>query len=73
MFPFKHLGVVVLDKSQSQRMPLEFVVQRVASLTGSIVYDFACAALKGALVRLPHVAKTVVLRVDRFHWRKIRT
>lgn len=69
----KCLGVVVLDKSESQRMPLEFVVQRFVTLPDVIVYDFACAALKTALVRLPHVAKKVSLRVDRFHWRKNHT
>jgi len=69
----KCLGVVVLDKSESQRMPIEFVVQRFATLPDTIIYDFACAALKTALVRLPHVAKKVSLRVDRFHWRKNHT
>lgn len=69
----KCLGVVVLDKSESQRMPIEFVVQRFATLSDTIVYDFACAALKTALVRLPLVAKKVALRVDRFHWRKNHT
>jgi len=69
----KCLGVVVLDQSESQRMPIEFVVQRFATLPDTIIYDFACAALKTALVRLPHVAKKVSLRVDRFHWRKNHT
>lgn len=69
----KCLGVVVLDKSESQRMPIEFVVQRFATLPDTIVYDFACAALKTALVRLPLVAKKVALRVDRFHWRRNHT
>lgn len=69
----KCLGVVVLDQSESQRMPIEFVVQRFATLPDIIVYDFACAALKTALVRLPYVVKTVAMRVDRFHWRKNHT
>lgn len=69
----KCLGVVVLDKSESQRMPIEFVVQRFATLPDIIVYDFACATQKTALVRLPLVAKKVALRVDRFHWRKNHT
>lgn len=33
----KCLGVVVLDQSESQRMPLEFVVQRFATLPDTIV------------------------------------
>lgn len=66
----KCLGVVVLDESESQRMPIEFVIQRFATLPDVIVYDFACATLKTSLVRLPLVAKKVSLRVDRFHWRK---
>lgn len=69
----KCLGVVVLDQSESQRMPIEFVVQRFAKLPDTIVYDFACATLKTSLVRLPLVAKQVALRVDRFHWRKNHT
>lgn len=69
----KCLGVVVLDKSESQRMPIEFVVERFATLPDIIVYDFACATQKTALVRLPLVAKKVALRVDRFHWRKNHT
>jgi len=66
----KCVGVVVLDGAEGQRMPIEFVVQRFATLPDVIVYDFACASLKTALVRLPYVAKRVALRVDRFHWRK---
>lgn len=64
----KCLGVVVLDASESQRTPLELVVQRFATLPEIIFYDFACATQKAALVRLPLVARTVPLRVDRFHW-----
>lgn len=62
----------MVDKSESQRMPIEFVIQRFATLPDVIVYDFARAALKTALVRMPLVAK-VALRVDRFHWRKKHT
>eukprot|EP00168_Porphyra_purpurea_P005763 TRINITY_DN16877_c0_g1_i1.p2 TRINITY_DN16877_c0_g1~~TRINITY_DN16877_c0_g1_i1.p2 ORF type:complete len:151 (+),score=16.79 TRINITY_DN16877_c0_g1_i1:139-591(+) len=66
----KCLGVGVLDGAQEQRMPIESVMQRFAIFPDVIVYDFACASLKTALVWLPHVAKKVSLRVDRFHWRK---
>lgn len=62
----------MVDKSESQRMSIEFVIQRFATLPDVIVYDFARAALKTALVRMPLVAK-VALRVDRFHWRKNHT
>jgi len=54
-------------------MPIEFVVQRFLTLPDVSIYDFACATLKTALVRLPHVAKKVSLRFDRFHWRKNHT
>ena len=64
------VGVVVLDGAEGQRMPIEFIVQRFATLPDVIVYDFACASLKTALVRLPYVAKRVAMRVDRLHWRK---
>jgi len=64
---------VVLDKSESQRMPIDFVVQRFATPPDKNIYDFACAALKTALVRLAHVAKKVSVRLDRFHWRKNHT
>jgi len=33
-----------------------------------VVYDFACAALKTALCRIPLIALLVVWLVDRFHW-----
>jgi len=54
-------------------MPLVFVIQRFATLPAVIVYDFACATLKTALVRLPYVANVVTMNVDRFHWRKSYT
>lgn len=50
------IGVVVLDASEGQGMPIEFVVQRMLIMPAFIVYDFACAALKTALCRLPWVA-----------------
>eukprot|EP00168_Porphyra_purpurea_P015721 TRINITY_DN4894_c0_g1_i1.p1 TRINITY_DN4894_c0_g1~~TRINITY_DN4894_c0_g1_i1.p1 ORF type:complete len:474 (-),score=103.12 TRINITY_DN4894_c0_g1_i1:33-1454(-) len=69
----KFIGVTVLDGSGGQRMPFEFVIQRFATLPAVIVYSFACATLKSALIRLPYVAKRVKLLVDRFHWRKSHT
>jgi len=69
----KCIGVKILDGSEGQRMPLEFVLQRFATLPAVIVYDFACATLKTALLRLPYVAKRVQMLVDRFHWRKSHT
>jgi len=65
----KCIGVMVLTGSESQRMPLEFVVQRFVKMPKTIIYDFACATLKTALVRLPFLARVVSLRCDRFHWR----
>jgi len=66
----KCIGVVVLDGSEGQRMPIEFIAQRCATLPSQVVYDFACATLKTALCRLPFVARAVSFLVDRFHWRK---
>jgi len=66
----KCIGVVVLDGSEGQRMPIEFITQRCATLPSQVVYDFSCATLKTALCRLPLVARTVSFLVDRFHWRK---
>lgn len=66
----KCVGVVVLDGSEGQRMPIEFIVQRCRRLPSKVVYDFACATHKSALCRLPSVAMLVVFFVDRFHWRK---
>lgn len=34
----------------------------------TIIYDFACATQKSALVRLPYIAPRVALKCDRFHW-----
>jgi len=64
----KFLGVMVLTGSESQRMPLEFVAQRFVKMPLTIIYDFACATLKSALVRLPWMARWVALKCDRFHW-----
>lgn len=66
----KCVGVVVLDGSEGQRMPIEFIVQGCSRLPSKVVYDFACATHKSALCRLPSVAMLVVFLVDRFHWRK---
>jgi len=64
------LGVVVLDGSEGQRMPIEFILRRFAKLPAQVVYDFSCATLKTALCRMPFVARCVSFLVDRFHWRK---
>lgn len=69
----KSLGVTVLSGSESQRMPRELVVQRFVMMPVNIIYDFACATLKTALVRLPHLARVVCLKCDRFHWRENHT
>lgn len=69
----KCIGVMVLTGSESQRMPLEFVAQRFVKMPSTIVYDFACATLKSALVRLPYLARRVALKCDRFHWRENHT
>jgi len=69
----KCLGVIVLSGAESQRMPLEFVVQRFVKMPATIIYDFACATLKTALVRLPHLARVVCFKCDRFHWRENHT
>eukprot|EP00170_Pyropia_yezoensis_P003938 contig_16316_g3949 len=66
----KCVGVVVLDGSESQRMPIEFIVQRCRRLPFKVVYDFSCATHKSALCRLPYVGRVVVFLVDRFHWLK---
>lgn len=44
-------------------------MQRVRQMPKMIVYDFAGATLKTALVRLPFVARHVCLKCDRFHCR----
>jgi len=66
----KCIGVLVLTGSESQRMPLEFVAQRFVQMPKTIIYDFACATLKTALVRLPFLARVLSLKCDRFHWRE---
>lgn len=66
----KTVGVVVLDGSEGQRMPIDFVAQRMPSIPERIFYDFACAALKMALARLPFYALFLTVLVDRFHWAK---
>lgn len=66
----KCVGVVVLDGSEGQRMPIEFIVQRCRRLPHKVVYDFSCATLKSGLCRMPFIAKTVAFLVDRFHWTK---
>lgn len=64
----KTVGVVVLDGSEGQRMPIEFVAQRMVTMPDAIIYDFACAALKTSLARLPLLALIITFLVDRFHW-----
>lgn len=68
----KCVGVVVLDGSEGQRMPIEFIVQRCRRLPHEVVYDLSCATLKSGLCRMPFIAKTVAFLVDRFHWMKNR-
>lgn len=63
----------MLDKSESQRMPIELVIQRLSTLPDVMVYNFACATLNTSLVRLPLVVKKMSSRVDRCHWRKNHT
>lgn len=72
-FHLKCLGVVNLTGSESQRMPLKFVAQRLVTMPAIIVYDFSCATLKSALVRLPFFARLVAMKCDRFHWRENHT
>jgi len=67
------LGFVSLDKSESRRMPVELVVQQFSTLSDTRICDFACAALRTALMRIPQVTKKVSLRVDRFLWRNNHT
>jgi len=69
----KCIDVKILDCSAGQRMPLELVIQRFATLPAVIVYEISCATLKTALVRLPYMAKVVQMNVDRFHWHKSHT
>jgi len=66
----KTIGVVVLEGSESQRMPIEFVTQRMPRFPDRVFYDFACASLKMALCRLPFIALFLAFLVDRFHWLK---
>ncbi|KAK1861820.1 hypothetical protein I4F81_004400 [Pyropia yezoensis] len=64
----KCIGVMTLTGSESQVMPLESVAQRFVTMPDVVVYDFACATLKSALVRLPYMAQRSSLKCDRFHW-----
>lgn len=66
----KTIGVVVLDGSEGQRMPIEFVAQRMPTMPDRVIYDFSCASLKTSLARLPYFALFVSWLVDRFHWFK---
>lgn len=66
----KTIGVVVLDGSDGQRMPIGFVPQRMVTMLDFIFYDFACAALKTALARLPFFALFPAFLLDTFHWFK---
>jgi len=69
----KCIGVIVLTGSESQRMPLEFAAQRFMQPPSTIIYDFACATLNSALVRLLYLARRIDLKCDRFHWRENHT
>lgn len=69
----KCIGVMVLTGSESQLMPLEFAAQRFVNMPITVVYDFACATYKSALVRLPYFARQLALKCDRFHWRENHT
>lgn len=64
------LGVVVLDGSEGQRMPIEFVAQRMRTMPDQVIYDFSCVSLKTSLARLPYFALFISWMVDRFHWFK---
>lgn len=66
----KTIVVVVLQGSESQTMPIEFVVQRMVRFPDRVFYDFPCAALKMALCRLPFFALFLAFLVDRFHGMK---
>jgi len=66
----KTIGVVVLEGSESQRMPIEFVTQRMPRFPDRVFYDFASASLKMALCRLPFIDLFLAFLVDRFHWLK---
>lgn len=63
----KTIAVIVLEGSEGQRMPVEFVAQRMLRPPDRIFYDFSCASLKTALCRLPLLALFIVFLVDRFH------
>lgn len=63
----KTIGVVVLDGSEGQRMPIEFEAQRMRTMPDGMLYDFSCAALKTALARLPLFALFLACLVHRFH------
>lgn len=64
----KTVAVVVLEGSEGQRMPAEFIAQRMPHPPDRIFYDFSCASLKTSLCRLPLLAVFVSWLVDRFHW-----
>lgn len=66
----KCIGVRTLTGSESQVVPLELVAQLFVTIPDVVVYHFACATLKSALVRLPHIARRSSLKCDRFHWRE---
>lgn len=54
-------------------MSLEFVAQRFVQMPDTVVYDFARAMPKSALVWLPFVARRVALKSNRIHWRENHT
>jgi len=61
------IKLMKLTGSESQRMPLEFVAPRFVQIPLTIIYDFACATLKSALVRMPWMARRVGFKCDRFY------
>lgn len=54
-------------------VPLELVAHRFVKMPHVIVYDFVCATLKSALVRLCELARMLPLKCDRFHSRENHT
>lgn len=52
----KTIAVIVLEGSEGQRMPAEFIAQRMPHPPDFVFYDFSCASLKTNLCRLPLLA-----------------
>lgn len=60
----------MLDGSEGQRMPIEFIVQRRKRLPFKVVHVLSCATMNSGLCRVPFIARTVAVLVDRFQWMK---